>query len=83
MLALSAVHVQLPEDFKRGRFSRNKGDYLCSPKKVPNWGDGGNYTEVTCKSCLKRAAALNSKTHQPIPDSNESTMTPKNLSLTT
>lgn len=63
----TVIHVQLLEDFKRGRLTRNKGDYLCSPKKVPNWGDGGNYTEVTCKSCLKRAAALSSKTHQPIP----------------
>lgn len=63
----TVIHVQLLEDFKRGRLSRNKGDYLCSPKKVPNWGDSGNYIEVTCKACLKRAAALNSKTHQPIP----------------
>lgn len=54
----TVIHVQLLEDFKRGRLSRNKGDYLCSPKKVPNWGDGGDYTEVTCKVCLKRAASL-------------------------
>lgn len=54
----TVVHVRLLEDFKRGRFSRNKGDYLCSPKKTSNWGDGGIYDAVTCKSCLQRAAIL-------------------------
>lgn len=54
----TVIHVRLLEDFKRGRFSRNSGDYLCSPKKVSNWGDGGIYTTVTCKTCLQRAVSL-------------------------
>lgn len=55
----TVVHVRLLEDFKSGRFSRKKGDYLCSPKKVANWGDGGTYgNNVTCKTCLQRVEAL-------------------------
>ena len=53
-------HIRLNDDFKKGRFSRKKHDYLCSPKKVANWSDQEQYdkSEVTCKACLIRAKAL-------------------------
>lgn len=55
----TVVHVWLLEDFKRGRFSRKKYDYLCSPKKTSNWSDGSiSDDEITCKTCLQRAAKL-------------------------
>lgn len=56
----SVEHIMLNEDFKKGRFSRKKHDYLCSPKKVSNWGIRDRYEklEVTCKACLSRAETL-------------------------
>jgi hypothetical protein len=56
----SVEHILLLEDFKKGRLSRKKHDYLCSPKKVSNWSIRDRYekSEVTCKSCLSRAETL-------------------------
>ena len=56
----TVIHIRLLEDFQRGRLVRKSGEYLCTQKKVSNWGDGGIYEkeEVTCKTCLKRAASL-------------------------
>ena len=56
----SVEHILLLEDFKKGRLSRKKHDYLCSPKKVSNWSIRDRYekSEVTCKACLSRAETL-------------------------
>ena len=60
-------HIEVLEDFKEGRFSRKKGQFLCGSNKATYWFDknslftrkDGNEEEypakITCKSCLKAA----------------------------
>lgn len=60
----SVVHIQLEEDYKNGRLTREKGDFLCSKDKGKQWSSDARYTgtdpdgnsfnhKVTCKACLK------------------------------
>ena len=61
----SVMHIELAEEFTRGRLVRSEGDFLCSRDKGKAWvdsicksstPDGKQYDyEITCKACLKRA----------------------------
>ena len=69
----TVVHLVLEEDYQNGRFLRNKGDYLCTPKiGKPNWALSDykhvvtvagrtvmliNH-EITCKTCLAKIDSI-------------------------
>lgn len=69
----TVVHLVIEEDYQNGRFVRNKGDYLCTPKTgKPNW-TSSDYQhvvtvagktviminhEITCKTCLAKVDTI-------------------------
>ena len=70
----TVVHIMLQQDFEQGRFSRKKGDFLCSSdhgKLGTHWegsahlaidGDGRPYPpKITCTTCLRRACVITGK----------------------
>jgi len=78
---LNVEHIYLLEDFAAGRFKRRKGEFLCTsaseskgnrgrptvePVERAHDGAGAPYRpKVTCKACLRRAAALIDRYHFP------------------
>lgn len=50
----TVTHVVLDEDFKQGRLSRDKGDFLCKASSSKMW-DHETGGRVTCSQCLKIA----------------------------
>lgn len=62
-------HIQVLEDIKFGKLSRQKGQFLCSTNSGKQWldnpeslltdGEGNSFMpKVSCKQCLKRAKNL-------------------------